>query len=94
MIEVTSKQYSALILLGFLFMGVNGILVYKLLTNQVEFDVTCPVPKDKIKFCECFNNAYDGSLRHCICYAGDKELEELGLLEGLNLSINGTGRYP
>ena len=68
---INKNQYWALILLAFLLLLVNGYLVYKLLNDEVPKQ--CPVPVDKISFCDCFYNALGSKdLRYCFCYPGQR----------------------
>lgn len=72
--NLTTKQYWAVILLGFLFLGINGFLVWKLVNQEIEFDRTCPVPVDKVKGCACVYDSYfPDQLRYCTCYPGSRD---------------------
>lgn len=72
MIEISKNQYWIVIGIAFIFLCVNGYLVLKLVNNEVEFDRTCPVPKDKINGCECaYDPLFRDKLKYCTCWPGN-----------------------
>lgn len=92
---LTKNQSWIIIGIVFGLFVINGYLVYGLFTKKVELDVTCPIPKDKISFCDCVydalvggeNNKGEGDLRYCYCYPGKYKIN----FEDSIKVINGTG---
>lgn len=71
--QLTKTEYSLALLLGFGLLIINGYLVLKVLKNEVEFDKSCPLPKEEVNACDCYYGALgDKSLRYCVCYPGNK----------------------
>lgn len=66
---LSNKQYWIVILVAILFLGLNGFLVHQLLNDKVEFDYSCPVPKEKISGCEClYDRLFRDQLKFCTCW--------------------------
>ena len=74
--NLSKTQYWIVIGITFGLLIVNGYLVFRFLIDDIPKQ--CPIPIDKISFCECEYNALgDKSLKYCICYPGEKiDIEE------------------
>jgi len=81
---LTKNQYWAVIAIGFLFIGINGFLVYNLYNDEIEFDLTCPLPKKEIAGCECFYNSFTRKLMFCNCYPTNEKLNLSELVAEFN----------
>lgn len=87
--KLTKNQYWVVIFLAYLLIVINGILVFKLLNHEVEFDQTCPTPKE-VGRCDCTYDAGGAkSLRYCFCYPGKLQMRPYNFLN-ISEVINGT----